>query len=161
MISTFSCLIQVLMQISKIVLVKSTAVYDSLLREWGQEVAMPLIESQLIAIGEHDCYQGLGRLMAICKILPSWDHWEKRRTASYSWSVLLSYKLIRMWGLSSPLKSILFLNPIKCIGLEHNYSNVYLLPGGGGGGGLLLSKHWHWMNGNTYFHFRFYNPLPV
>ena len=38
---------------------KSTAVYDSLLRERGQEVAMPLIESQLIAIGEHGCYQGL------------------------------------------------------------------------------------------------------
>ena len=29
------------------------------LRERGQGVAMPLIESQLIAIGEHDCYQGL------------------------------------------------------------------------------------------------------
>ena len=43
------------MQISKRVLVKSTAVYDSLLRERGQEVAMPLIESQLIAIGEHGC----------------------------------------------------------------------------------------------------------
>ena len=26
---------------------------------------------------------------------------------------------------------------------------------------LLLSKQWHWMNGNTYFKFRFYNPLPV
>ena len=55
MILTFSCLIQVLMQISKRDLVKSTAVYDSLLREQGQEVAMPLIESQLIAIGEHCC----------------------------------------------------------------------------------------------------------
>ena len=55
MILTFSCLIKVLMQISKRVLVKSTAVYDSLLRERGQEVAMPLIESQLIAIGEHGC----------------------------------------------------------------------------------------------------------
>ena len=43
------------MQISKRALVKSTAVYDSLLREWGQEVAMPLIESELIAIGEHGC----------------------------------------------------------------------------------------------------------
>ena len=43
------------MQISKRVLVKSTAVYESLLREWEQEVAMPLIESQLIAIGEHGC----------------------------------------------------------------------------------------------------------
>ena len=29
----------------------------------------------------------------------------KRRTASYSWSVLLSYKLICMWGLSSPLQN--------------------------------------------------------
>ena len=38
---------------------KSTAIYDSLLRERGQEEAMPLIESQLIAIGEHGCYQGL------------------------------------------------------------------------------------------------------
>ena len=55
MILTFSCLIQVLMQISKEVLVKSTAVYDSLLRERGQEVALPLIESQLIAIGGHGC----------------------------------------------------------------------------------------------------------
>ena len=36
------------MQISKRVLVKNTAVYDSLLRERGQEVAMPLIESQLM-----------------------------------------------------------------------------------------------------------------
>ena len=43
------------MQISKRVLVKSTAVYDSLLRERGQEVTMPLIESPLIAIGEHGC----------------------------------------------------------------------------------------------------------
>ena len=43
------------MQISKRVLVKSTAVYDSLFKEPGQEVAMPLIESQLIAIGEHGC----------------------------------------------------------------------------------------------------------
>ena len=43
------------MQISKRVLVKSTAVYDSLLRELGQEVAMSLTESQLIAIGEHGC----------------------------------------------------------------------------------------------------------
>ena len=41
------------MQVSKRVLVKSTAVYDSLLREREQEVTMPLIESQLIAIGEH------------------------------------------------------------------------------------------------------------
>ena len=24
---------------------------------------------------------------------------------------------------------------------------------------LLLSKHWHWMNRNTYFNLRFYNPL--
>ena len=52
-------LIQVLMQIPKRVLMKSTAVYDSLLRERAQEVAMPLIESQLIATGEHGCYQGL------------------------------------------------------------------------------------------------------
>ena len=44
------------MQILKRVLVKSTAVYDSLLREWGQEVALPLIESQLIAVEEHGCY---------------------------------------------------------------------------------------------------------
>ena len=43
------------MQISKRVLVKSTAVYDSLLREWAQEVAMLFIESHLIAIGEHGC----------------------------------------------------------------------------------------------------------
>ena len=39
---------------------KSTAVYDALLREGGgggvgQEVAMPPLESQLIAIGEHGC----------------------------------------------------------------------------------------------------------
>ena len=40
---------------SKRVLEKSTAVYDSLLRERGQEVAMPLIKSQLIAIGQHGC----------------------------------------------------------------------------------------------------------
>ena len=38
---------------------KSTAVYDTLLREGGQEVAMPLIESQLIALGEDGCQQGL------------------------------------------------------------------------------------------------------
>ena len=25
---------------------------------------------------------------------------------------------------------------------------------------LLLSKHWHWMNGNTYLNFRLYNSLP-
>ena len=52
---TNRCLIQVLMQISKRVLVKSTAVYDSLLSERGQEGAFPLIESQLIEIGEHGC----------------------------------------------------------------------------------------------------------
>ena len=39
-------------------------------RKW----ALPLAESQLIAIEEHGCYQGLGRLVAIRKILPSWDH---------------------------------------------------------------------------------------
>ena len=47
------------MQISKIVLVKSTAVYDALLREGGQEVPMPSLESQLIANGEHGFEQGL------------------------------------------------------------------------------------------------------
>ena len=34
----------------------------------NQEVTMPPLESQLMAIGEHD------RLMAMRKILPSWDH---------------------------------------------------------------------------------------
>ena len=43
------------MQISKRVLVKSTAAYDSLLREWGQEVAIPLTKSLLMVIGEHSC----------------------------------------------------------------------------------------------------------
>ena len=38
---------------------KSTAVHDALLREGVQEVAMPPLESQLIAIGEHGCYQEL------------------------------------------------------------------------------------------------------
>ena len=37
------------------VFVKSTAVYDALLREGGQEVAMQPLDSQLIAIGEHGC----------------------------------------------------------------------------------------------------------
>ena len=55
MILTFSCLIQVLIKNLKRVLVKSTAVYDALLREGGQEVALPSLESQLIAIGEHGC----------------------------------------------------------------------------------------------------------
>ena len=39
------------MQISERVIVKSTAVYGALLREGVQEVAMPPLESQLIAIG--------------------------------------------------------------------------------------------------------------
>ena len=43
------------MQILKGVYVKSPVVYDALLREGGQEVAMPPLESQLIAIGEHGC----------------------------------------------------------------------------------------------------------
>ena len=60
------------MQISKRVLVKSTAVYGALLREGLQEVAMPPLESQL-AGAARGC-QGLSRLMAIRKILPSWDH---------------------------------------------------------------------------------------
>ena len=43
----------------------------------GQEVGCHSIESELIAIEEHGCYQGLGRLVAIHKVLPSWDHREK------------------------------------------------------------------------------------
>ena len=48
------------MQIWKRVLAKSTAVYDALLRErggrgGGQEVSVPTLESQLIAIAEHGC----------------------------------------------------------------------------------------------------------
>ena len=37
------------MQLAKRVLVKSTAVYDALLREGGRKTAMPPLESQLIA----------------------------------------------------------------------------------------------------------------
>ena len=37
----------------------------------------------------------------------------KRRTASYSWSVLLSYKLICMWAFSSPLKFFKVPIPMK------------------------------------------------
>ena len=49
---------------------KSTAVYDSLLRERGQEVAMSgRTDSKL-----ENMAASLGRLMAIRKILPSWDH---------------------------------------------------------------------------------------
>ena len=49
------------MQISKSVLVTSAAVYDSLLRERGQEVTMPLIESQLIAIWRTSLLAGADR----------------------------------------------------------------------------------------------------
>ena len=37
----------------------STTVYDALLREEGTGSGLPLTESQLIAIEEHGCYQGL------------------------------------------------------------------------------------------------------
>ena len=39
----------------------------------------------------------------------------KRRTASYSWSVLLSYKLICMWAFSSPSNRKLYIS----LGAEH------------------------------------------
>ena len=52
-------------------------VYDALLREEGRVSGLPLVESQLTAFEELGCYRGLGRLVAICKTLPSWDHREK------------------------------------------------------------------------------------
>ena len=39
------------------------------------------------------------------KFSPHWITERKRRTSSYSWSVLLSNKLICMWAFSSPLKN--------------------------------------------------------
>ena len=47
--------------------------------------------------------RGWLRLLAIHKSSPHGITKRKRRTASYSWSVLLSYKLICMWAFSSPL----------------------------------------------------------
>ena len=57
---TYLILIQVVMQLSKRVGVKSTyTVYDTLLRARGHEVGCHPFESQLIAVTKHGCYQRL------------------------------------------------------------------------------------------------------
>ena len=84
----------------------------------GTGNGLPLSESQLIAIEEHGCYQGLlgAGQVAWWQYAKFSSHGitERKRTASYSWSVLLSYKLICMWAFGSPLriqsKSILPVN---------------------------------------------------
>ena len=50
------------------------------------------------------------------------------RTASYSWSALLAYKLICMWGLSSPL-TIYQRHLIRCIGGKSKISEKTVLAG--------------------------------
>ena len=50
----------------------------------------------------------------------------KKRTISYSWSVLLSYKLICMWAFSSPLRfipvcTILDIFLLDCIEIKFNF----------------------------------------
>ena len=77
---TIFVLIQVFMHFLKRVLVKSTAAYNALPREGGgggRKWAMPPRELQQLKnmAATRGC-QGLGRLMTIRKILPSWDHWE-------------------------------------------------------------------------------------
>ena len=71
---------------------KSTTVYEALLREelhvGDRKWALPLAESQLIAIEEHGCYQGLlgagqaGGNTQNSHLMGSLR--EKRRTAYYS-----------------------------------------------------------------------------
>ena len=72
-------------------------------------------------IESHGRCQGLGRMMAIFKNLPTWDHWEKKKGRHPVLEVYyFSYKLICMWAFRAPLTTFSAVADGKVIGTGGN-----------------------------------------